>query len=100
MIAQESFTILSLLILVSQPLQVAPFGMTGEIKVPEVPRGHPRVYVRPHHPAAIRAKLRSPEFARAWGIVRAYARRDKAGGGRAFCRACVYLLTGHRKQGR
>jgi hypothetical protein len=64
----------------------------GSPKIPEVPAGHPRVYVRPADIPAIRVKLEMPEFKEDWAAVR----RDR----RPLSRAFVYLMTGDQKVGR
>ena len=72
----------------------------GAMTIPAVPKGHPRVYVRPDDLPGIRAKLSDPAFASAWSIVQDAARRAPAEGGGAFCSAFVYLATGDKAQGR
>jgi len=64
----------------------------ARMKIPPVPEGHPRVYVRPANLPAVRAKLKSPEFAEAWRRV-----RDSD---RPLCKAFVYLVTRDEKAGR
>lgn len=65
--------------------------------VPQVPAGHPRVYVRPGDLPAIRAKIASPEFQEAWEQVKG-AQADSRHG--YFYSAFVYLVTGDREAGR
>jgi heparin/heparan-sulfate lyase len=74
-------------------LQATAAGTLGApTDLPQVPTGHPRVYVRPDDLAAIQAKLRLPEFSAAWAVVK--------GSSHPFCRAFVYLTTGEKRQGR
>jgi hypothetical protein len=61
-------------------------------KFPEVPAGHPRVYLRPADIGAIRAKLDFPEFKEDWAAVKRHSR--------PFSKAFVYLMTGDQKTGR
>jgi len=72
----------------------------GEVVLPKVPEGHPRVYVRPGDIAAIRAKLELPEFAAAWKVVREEAAKEVKSRNGPFCRAFVYLVQGERDVGR
>jgi heparin/heparan-sulfate lyase len=64
----------------------------ADIGIPEVPRGHPRVYVRPNNLPEIKAKLQLPEFALSWQSVRESRR--------PLCQAFVYLTTGQKEIGR
>jgi heparin/heparan-sulfate lyase len=68
----------------------APAGAGTEL--PEIPKDHPRVYVRQENLAAIRSRLELPEFAESWNAVR----RSR----RPLCRAFVYLIRGDREAGR
>jgi len=55
----------------------------ADINIPVVPKGHPRVYIRPDDLPEIKAKLNSPEFAASWASV-----RDSR---RPFCQAFVCI---------
>jgi len=61
-------------------------------KIPKVPAGHPRVYVRPSDVDAIRAKTTLEEFQTAWKAIR----KSK----RPLCKAFIYLVTGDKQIGR
>jgi len=63
-----------------------------DIKTSIVPKGHPRVYVRPNDILEIKAKLHSPEFTVSWAIVRESRH--------PLCQAFVYLTTGQKEKGR
>jgi hypothetical protein len=76
-------------ILLSGAAYAAPF--------PQVPAGHPRVYVRPADLPAIRAKINLPEFRDSWDRVR-NAQSDARHG--YFFSAFVYLITGDKQAGR
>lgn len=72
------------------------------MSIPQVPQGHPRVYVRPDDLPAIRAKLADPSFARRWQVVQEQAQTAPPGqtSGASICNAFVYLLTADRLAGR
>ncbi|MCD6364889.1 MAG: hypothetical protein J7M14_03350, partial [Planctomycetes bacterium] len=70
------------------------------MKIPQVPSGHPRVYVRPDDLPAIRAKLTQPKFAKAWSRVRKAAASKRVSRGSAFCSAFIYLVSGDKAHGR
>jgi len=61
-------------------------------EIPEVPSGHPRVYVRPSDLPSIREKIESPEFSKAWELVR---ESDYM-----LCKAFVYMIAGDVESGR
>ena len=66
--------------------------LATDIKDPVVPRGHPRVYVRPNDLPEIKLKLHSPEFTNSWAIVRESRH--------PLCQAFVYLTAGRKEKGR
>ena len=72
--------------------QVEQIHARSAAKVPPVPPGHPRVYVRPSDLPAIREKVESSEFQKSWELVR---KSDSP-----FCRAFVYLVTGDEEAAR
>ncbi|MEK7396076.1 MAG: heparinase II/III family protein, partial [Candidatus Poribacteria bacterium] len=65
---------------------------TASVKIPPVPSGHPRVYVRTSDLAEIRRKIDNPEFSRAWNLVKK--------SNNPFCKAFVYMITGDSEAGR
>jgi heparin/heparan-sulfate lyase len=78
----------------------APVSAIGAVRVPAVPAGHPRVYVRTNDLPGIRAKLALPEFTNSWDRVRRGAEDGFRGDSGAMCRAFLYLVKGDRDQGR
>jgi len=60
-------------------------------ELPQVPAGHPRVYVRPADLPELKAKLGQPQFAQAWEDVQASSE--------PLAKALVFLLTGDRTAG-
>src|SRR5687767_1279189 len=60
------------------------------VKIPKVPAGHPRVYVRPADLPALRKKVESDEFRARWLDVQAAVDNPKFG---PFASAFVYLIT-------
>ena len=42
----------------------------ADVKIPVVPKGHPRVYVTPNDLQKIKSKINSSEFAASWAVVR------------------------------
>ena len=62
------------------------------MEIPEVPSGHPRVYVRPLDLPLIRQKIEDPEFSKAWRLVK---ESDYM-----LCKAFVYMVTGDAEAGR
>lgn len=65
---------------------------SSTVKIPPVPNGHPRVYLRPSDVPNIKKKLDLPEFSRAWNLIK---RSDNPA-----CMAFVYLLTGNTGSGK
>ena len=63
-----------------------------DVRIPAVPQGHPRVYVRPNDVEAIRAKIELPEFQKTWKAV---STSDEP-----TCAAMTYMVTGDRAKGR
>jgi heparin/heparan-sulfate lyase len=78
----------------------APVSAIGAVRVPAVPAGHPRVYVRTNDLPGIRAKLTMPEFARAWARVQRGAATNTIAEAGPLCNAFIYLVQGDRAQGR
>jgi hypothetical protein len=72
------------------------------VSIPNVPQGHPRVYVRPEDLPAIRAKIAGREFAADWKIIQEHADSAKPGqtSGGPLCNAFIYLLQGDEGRGR
>ncbi len=67
-------------------------GVLGGIEIPEVPSGHPRVYVKPSDLPSIREKIESLEFSEAWKLVK---ESDYI-----LCQAFAYMITGDTEAGR
>ena len=65
--------------------------------IPRVPDGHPRVYLRPGDLPAIRRKVASPAFQRAWSEVTEGARHPDVG---YVFNAFLYLVKQDREAGR
>lgn len=65
--------------------------------IPPVPAGHPRVYLRPGDLPAIRQKIASPSFQRAWREVTEGARHPEVG---YVFNAFLYLVKQDREAGR
>lgn len=65
---------------------------SGDIRIPPLPKGHPRVYVRPEDLTLIRRKIEMPEFSRAWESVRRSSH--------SLCLAFLHLVTGDERAGR
>ena len=70
----------------------------GDVEIPEVPSGHPRVYVRPSDVPEIRQKIETDEFKDSWESIKEEARRSR--GYSILCKAFVYLITQDRDMGR
>lgn len=70
----------------------------AEFEIPEVPSGHPRVYVRPADLPEIRQKIERDEFKDSWEKVKREANRDRDQS--ILCKAFVYLVTQDRDMGR
>jgi heparin/heparan-sulfate lyase len=68
--------------------------MAAGSSIPQVPPGHPRVYVRPSDLAHLKEKIASPEFQPVWEEIRDAAGKSPVGA------AFVYLVTGDRASGR
>ncbi|MGQ9608616.1 MAG: heparinase II/III domain-containing protein [bacterium] len=64
----------------------------ASINIPKVPKGHPRVYVRPSDINEIRNKLNNPEFTRTWNLVRSSEN--------PLCKAFIYMVLGEQESGR
>jgi heparin/heparan-sulfate lyase len=79
-------------IYVSAFMMILTFAAEDRAKIPAVPSGHPRVYVRPEDLPDIRRKLEMPEFAEIWKAVRSSRH--------PLCRAFLYLITGDERAGR
>jgi len=69
-----------------------------EVRMPEVPDGHPRVYVRPDDVPKIREKTASEQFKHAWETVKRGAEGSDSYG--ILCNAFVYLVTQDKAVGR
>jgi len=67
-------------------------GLATSRAAPDVPEGHPRVYVRPDDMPEIQAKLALPEFADRW--------EDVQSSEHPVSRAFVYLVSGDEDAGR
>jgi heparin/heparan-sulfate lyase len=89
-----TFGLLSL----TQVLLIVALGVSlclaGEVRVPQVPRGHPRVYLRPTDIRHLKEKVASPEFQPLWERVQADAEKS------AVSAALVYVITGDEAAGR
>ncbi|MHC4662275.1 MAG: heparinase II/III domain-containing protein [Planctomycetota bacterium] len=70
----------------------AVFTSSAQAQVPQVPVGHPRVYVRATDLPAIQTKLSNPDFADEWDLVR--------NSSMPLCKAFVYLVTDNQTAGR
>ena len=73
-------------------------ALAGGVEIPEVPSGHPRVYVRPSHLPEIRRKVETDEFKDAWEAIKKEARGSR--GYSILCKGFVYLITQDRNMGR
>ncbi len=73
------------------PLCLVVSSLFGDIAIPTVPDGHPRVYVRPDDLPGMRERIHLPEFADEWEAIQ---RSDEA-----MPLAFVYLLTGDERAG-
>jgi len=65
---------------------------SASVKIPSVPTGHPRVYIRSSDLPNIKKKLDLPEFSRAWNLIK---KSDNPA-----CKAFVYLMTDNVESGR
>ena len=79
-------------------LMIPSSALADQVRMPNVPSGHPRVYVRPSDLPNIREKIASKEFKAAWGTVKRGA--ETSDSYRILCNAFVYLVTEDKVVGR
>lgn len=72
--------------------------LAGDVEIPKVPSGHPRVYVRPSHLPEIRRKVENDEFKDEWEAIKREAGRTRSYS--ILCRGFACLVTQDRDMGR